>query len=364
MSNSALVDYIKLSPNHSGRRTQPIDKIAIHHVAGVLSVETIGNIFSGTSREASSNYGIGYDGRVGMYVEEANRSWCTSSNWVDQQAATIETSNSGTGGNWPVSNHVLAKLVDLCVDICKRNGIKQVTYTGDKNGTLVLHCWFAATACPGPFLKTKMKWLEEQINARLGEEQTTVSDETYTVIPGDSLYKIETKKKVPWQTLAKLNGITAPYTILPGQILRLTDTAQTQQPAPVQNRKTHKVKSGETLYGIAKAWTTTWQDIAQLNGLPNASMILPGQVLSMPLSAVEPTSKPTPTPASAPKPAVLKVGDKVRVTFGSKTYTGQSLADFVYRTEYTVMEISGDRVVIGIQGRVTAAMGVESLSKS
>lgn len=174
MSNSPLVDYVRISPNRNSPRADKIKKIAIHHTAGVLSVETIGNIFSGGSRSASSNYGIGSDGRVGMYVEEKDRSWCTSSGWVDNQAITIECSNSSTGGDWPVSDLVLNKLVLLCVDICKRNGLTEVSFTGDQNGTLVMHKWFAATACPGPYLSGKFAWIASEINKRLKGEDKKV----------------------------------------------------------------------------------------------------------------------------------------------------------------------------------------------
>ena len=79
-TNSSLVSYTKLSPNHSGQRTHSIDRITPHCVVGQCSVETLGNIFLPVSKQASCNYGIGEDGRIGMYVEEKNRSWCSSSN--------------------------------------------------------------------------------------------------------------------------------------------------------------------------------------------------------------------------------------------------------------------------------------------
>ena len=75
MSNSPLVVYTKLSPNHSGKRTKKIDTITIHCMAGNCSVEPCGNLFANSARQASSNYGIGTDGRIALYVDEANRSW-------------------------------------------------------------------------------------------------------------------------------------------------------------------------------------------------------------------------------------------------------------------------------------------------
>lgn len=95
-TNSPMVVYTKLSPNHSGQRTHAIDRITPHCVVGQCSVETLGNVFYPTSRQASSNYGIGTDGRVAMYVEEKNRSWCSSSNANDQRAITIECASDTT----------------------------------------------------------------------------------------------------------------------------------------------------------------------------------------------------------------------------------------------------------------------------
>lgn len=165
MGNSKLVDYIKLSPFCTKPRKAKIDTITIHHMAGNLSVEVCGNVFQ-TSR-ASSNYGIGSDGRVGMYVEENNRSWCSSSAANDNRAVTIEVANDTVGGNWHVSDKALGKLIDLCVDICQRNGIDRLNYTGDKTGNLTMHKWFVATACPGPYLQSKFPYIAEEVNKRL-----------------------------------------------------------------------------------------------------------------------------------------------------------------------------------------------------
>jgi len=167
MSNSSLVNYTQLSPNCSKPRNHVIDKLTIHHMAGNLSVEQCGSVFAPTNRQASANYGIGTDGRVGLYVDEANRSWCSSNAANDNRAVTIEVANDEVGGNWHVSDIALAKLIDLCVDICQRNGISRINYTGDKSGNLTMHKWFAATACPGPYLESKFPYIAEQVNARL-----------------------------------------------------------------------------------------------------------------------------------------------------------------------------------------------------
>ncbi|MFM1524750.1 MULTISPECIES: N-acetylmuramoyl-L-alanine amidase [Helcococcus] len=168
MSNSSLVNYVKLSPNHSGLRKNKIDTITIHHMAGNLSVETCGEVFYPRSREASSNYGVDSKGRVGMYVEEKNRSWCSSSPENDHRAVTIEVANDEFGGNWHVSDKALEKTIELCVDICRRNGIKRLNYTGDTRGNLTKHEWFANTNCPGPYLGSKFPYIANEVNRRLG----------------------------------------------------------------------------------------------------------------------------------------------------------------------------------------------------
>ena len=167
MSNSSLINYTKISPNSTNPRNNSIKKISIHHMAGNLSVEQCGNVFANPNAEASANYGIDSNGRIGMYVEEHNRSWCSSNSSNDHQAVTIEVANDGGAPNWHVSDKALHKLVELCVDICRRNGIKQLNYTGDASGNLTCHNMFAATTCPGPYLQSKLPWIAEQVNKRL-----------------------------------------------------------------------------------------------------------------------------------------------------------------------------------------------------
>lgn len=185
MSNSSLVSIVNYSPNHSGRRNQPITKIAIHHTAGAISAATIGQIFKPTSRQASCNYGIGNDNKIVLCVDESNRSWCTSSSWCDNRAITIEVANSSNGGNWPVSDRVLATLIDLVTDICRRNGIKNCSYTGGKDGVLQKHEWYANTNCPGPYLGSKFTYIASEVNKRLHGGSTSPS-----VTQSSSLYRV------------------------------------------------------------------------------------------------------------------------------------------------------------------------------
>ena len=161
-TNSPLVAFTLLSPNHSGQRTKRIDRISPHCVVGQCTAEGLGEWFHRPSTQASSNYGIDKDGRVGLYVDEKNRSWCTSSNENDQRAVTIECA-SGKVEPYAMNEVVYDRLIDLCVDICRRNGKKKLLWFGDKNKTLnyqpkedemliTVHRWFANKSCPGNWL--------------------------------------------------------------------------------------------------------------------------------------------------------------------------------------------------------------------
>ena len=179
MSNSPLVVYTALSPNHSGRRNQPITKITPHYTAGNCSIETCGEIFRPTSRQASSNYGIGSDGRVGMYVEECNRAWTSGSSWNDNRAVTIECANLADGS---LTDACWNALVELCADICRRNGIKDCSYTGNTDGVLTMHCWFQATDCPGPWLSKQFARLSKEVNERLAGGAPTPAQKPSTTL--------------------------------------------------------------------------------------------------------------------------------------------------------------------------------------
>lgn len=194
MSNSSLVDYTKLSPNHSGKRTHAVDRITPHCVVGQCSVETMGNIFAPTSRKASCQYGIGADGRVGLYVDEQNRSWCSSSNSNDQRAITIECASDATHP-YAFKNVVYNKLIELCVDICKRYGKKKLLWLGDKTKTLnyepasdemvlTVHRWFANKSCPGDWMYARMGDLASKVTAKLSGPAAPASTKT--------LYRVQT----------------------------------------------------------------------------------------------------------------------------------------------------------------------------
>ena len=178
-TNSSLVNYIKLSPNKTSPRNHKIDTITIHHMAGNLSVEACGNVFAKTSRKASSNYGVGTDGRIGLYVDESDRSWCSSNKTNDHRAVTIEVANDTLAPTWTVSDKALESLIKLVADICKRNNIAKLVWSDNKsdrvnhkNGcNMTVHRDFASTSCPGNYLYGKMPYIANEVNKILSGSQ-------------------------------------------------------------------------------------------------------------------------------------------------------------------------------------------------
>lgn len=195
MSNSPLVNYTKISPNKSSPRNHKIDTVTIHCVVGQCSVETLGNVFAPTSRQASSNYGIGYDGRIGMYVEEKDRSWCSSNAANDNRAITIEVA-SDTKEPYAVNAKAYAALIDLLVDICKRNGIKALVWSTNKadrvnhkNGcNMTVHRDYANKSCPGTYLYERHAQIASEVNKRLGSTNIKPAPEK----PSGGLYRVQT----------------------------------------------------------------------------------------------------------------------------------------------------------------------------
>lgn len=195
MSNSPLVSYTKISPNKSSPRNHKIDTVTIHCVVGQCSVETLGNVFAPTSRQASSNYGIGYDGRIGMYVEEKDRSWCSSNAANDNRAITIEVA-SDTKEPYAVNAKAYAALIDLLVDICKRNSIKELVWSTNKadrvnhkNGcNMTVHRDYANKSCPGTYLYERHAQIASEVNKRLGSTNIKPAPEK----PSGGLYRVQT----------------------------------------------------------------------------------------------------------------------------------------------------------------------------
>lgn len=186
-TNSPLVSYVKLSPNHSGIRKHEIDTITIHCVVGQCTVETLGQIFLPVKRQASCNYGIGYDGRIGLYVDEKNRSWCTSSAANDNRAITIEVASDKTHP-YAINSAAYKSLVSLCADICKRNNIKKLVWSTDKNirvnhlngCNMTVHRDYANKACPGEYLYNRMGQIASEVNKLIeGENKDNSTASSY-----------------------------------------------------------------------------------------------------------------------------------------------------------------------------------------
>ena len=194
MLNSSLIQDKILSPNHSGKRTEKICKIAIHHAAGVINGRNLASLFVSKTRKASANYCLGSDGVIILGVDEQNRAWTTSSSWCDNRAVTIEVGNSTCAPQWLVSNYVLKRLIDLVTDICRRNEIYPCTYTGGKDGVLQMHKWYAKTSCPGPYLSNKLAFIADEVNKRLRAENNK-PNETSTIYRVRKTWK-DTKSQI------------------------------------------------------------------------------------------------------------------------------------------------------------------------
>lgn len=184
---SKLVSHVNISPNKTYGRNHKIDTITIHCVVGQLTVESLGQIFKNPNRQASSNYGVGRDGRIGCYVEEHDRSWCSSSRSNDNRAITIEVA-SDTKPPYKINSKAWAGLIDLLVDICKRNNIDKLKWRGDKSligqvniQNMTAHRWFANTDCPGDYLYSRFGKIADEVNARLSGDKKPDSKDSFLV---------------------------------------------------------------------------------------------------------------------------------------------------------------------------------------
>ena len=209
MSNSSLVSYTKISPYKGSRNGHKIDTISIHCVVGQCGVEALGSVFQ--TKEASANYGIGYDGRVGMYVEEKDRSWCTSSKANDERAVTIECA-SDAYQPYAVNDKVYAALIELLVDICKRNGIKKLVWSTNKtdrvnhkNGcNMTVHRDYANKSCPGDYLYNRHGEIAAAVNKKLMEDDEMVRWKTINDVP-EGFYR-DTVKQLMQDGIIKGKG--------------------------------------------------------------------------------------------------------------------------------------------------------------
>ena len=276
MSNSPLVDYTRISPNKNSPRNHKIDTITIHCVVGQCTVETLGNIFAPTSRQASSNYGVGTDGKIGMYVEEKDRSWCSSNAANDNRAVTIEVA-SDTKHPYAVNDRAFAALLDLVTDICKRNGIKKLVWStkkadrvNHKNGcNMTVHRDYANKSCPGDYLYNRHGEIAAEVNRRLGVADTAPDAgaaqgvSVYTVKKGDTLSQIAAKYGTTYQAIAAYNGIKNPNAIRVGQKIKIPAST-----APAALKKGDRVKVLNAVTYDGKPFRTYYDtyDVIQVSG--------------------------------------------------------------------------------------------------
>lgn len=276
MSNSPLVDYTRISPNKNSPRNHKIDTITIHCVVGQCTVETLGNIFAPTSRQASSNYGVGTDGKIGMYAEEKDRSWCSSNAANDNRAVTIEVA-SDTKHPYAVNDRAFAALLDLVTDICKRNGIKKLVWStkkadrvNHKNGcNMTVHRDYANKSCPGDYLYNRHGEIAAEVNRRLGVADTAPDAgaaqgvTVYTVKKGDTLSQIAAKYGTTYQAIAAYNGIKNPNAIRVGQKIKIPAST-----APAAWKKGDRVKVLNAVTYDGKPFRTYYDtyDVIQVSG--------------------------------------------------------------------------------------------------
>ena len=194
-TNSSLISYKKISPNKTSPRNHIIDTITIHCMAGDLTIESCGNIFYNKSNQASSNYGIGSDGRIAMYVEEKDRSWASSNRENDYRAITIEVANDGGAPDWHVSDKAMNSLIELITDICRRNNIKELKWKADKSligqvdkQNMTVHRWFKNKECPGDYLYKKHTYIANEVNKKLGIN--TIPNNPSTPLQANVKYRV------------------------------------------------------------------------------------------------------------------------------------------------------------------------------
>ena len=322
MSNSPLVSYTKISPNKTTPRNKKIDTIAIHCVVGQCSVETLGNIFAPTSRQASSNYGVGVDGRIGMYVEEKDCSWCSSNAANDHRAITIEVA-SDTTEPYAVNDKAFAALIDLVTDICQRNGIKKLVWSTNKedrvnhkNGcNMTVHRDYANKSCPGTYLYERHGQIADEVNKRLGSYEESTAGVT------DAQASSQTLTVGTEVNFTGTKHYTSAYKTATGKNCK-AGKAKITAIAAGKAHPYHLVAvsgKGSTVYG--------WVDAADV---------------------------------SVAADQTIQKGDKVKV-LKAQTYNGGTFK--TYYDVYDVIQVNGDRVVIGVGKTVTAAVKASNLQK-
>lgn len=345
-----------------GRAGYKICKFTPHHMAGVLTAAQCGKIFQNSSRNASANYGIGNDGTIYGYVDEDNRAWTSSSKSNDCQAITVEVSNSSTGGDWPISEAAWNSLVALAVDVCRRHNFR-LEYDGTKNGSLTCHDMFAATTCPGPYLKRRLPELAQVVNSILDGEKSdpVVEPETKPttrklgdIVTINGVYKASnsTQKLKPARTTGVItkiiNGALNPYLLDSGNLGWVNDSViveekpvePTPAPAPQKPAKLStneladaiqagKYGNGADRTAALKAEGYTDQEIADAQNEVNRRYGVN-------------------TTVSVPTNTEIKVGDIVQINQSAAKYvTGQTIPNWVKQNTYKVIQKANKKILLG-----------------
>ena len=313
MSNSPLISCTVLSPNNSGTRTMKIDRITPHCVVGQMSARNLGNWFAKSSTQASSNYGIGYDGAIGLYVDENKRSWCSSSAANDQRAVTIECA-SDTKAPYTMKDAVYQSLIKLCTDICKRNGKAKLTWIADKTKALAytpkddemlltVHRWFANKSCPGDWLYNRMTDLAMKVTTQIAidaaaekaKEQTKPPAET-VLAAGADLQLSKEPLYVSATATVRSSLISGTYYFWGGAVtngrIRITNSKSrvgisgqvTGWIALPKVVVVYKVRSGDTLGKIAASYKITLKELLAENpDIKNPDLIHVGDLIRIPV---------------------------------------------------------------------------------
>lgn len=306
MSNSKLISCTVLSPNNSGTRTMKIDRITPHCVVGQLTASSLGSWFAKKSTQASSNYGIGRNGEVGLYVPENKRSWCSSSAANDQRAVTIECA-SAVKAPYEMFDVVYKSLINLCVDICKRNGKTKLIWIANKENALkyqlksdemllTVHRWFANKSCPGDWLYSRLSDLAKQVTAQLEPKEEPKEEPKTTLTAGTALDLKNEPLYLAASSSVRSSTVTGRYWFWGGAVIngriRITNsksrvgvngqvTGWIDHPAVVV---IYKVRAGDTLNKIANAYKTTLSAILKANpDIKNPDLIHVGDLIKIPV---------------------------------------------------------------------------------
>ena len=250
-SKLATVHY--WTKNYSSRNGKKVSKIIIHHMAGNLDAKGCYNVWK--NRQGSAHYAISSKGQIGQLIDEKYRAWSVANAAADSIAVTMELANDGGAKtNWHVSDKAIAKCIELCVDICKRHGIKKLNFTGDTKGNLVMHRYYMATACPGTYLASKFKYIANEVNKRLSGSK-----------PAATLYRVRKSWADAKSQIGAYNSLE-----------NAKKAADSKTGYNVYDDKGNLVYAGkkkEVMYRVRKTWADEKSQVGAYKSLDNAKKV-------------------------------------------------------------------------------------------